>query len=172
MKSQVVLIKRLVEHAIVPTYGRDGDVGFDFYASEDTYIEPGQTVAVPTGIAFQIPQGYEIQIRPRSGLSASHKLRIPNAPGTVDTGYRGEVKVLVENTNYEGAGYDTQVRLIDGTSHGTFPDHHRKGTYLVRRGDRIVQGVLNEAPRAIFEEVDEVEDSERGDKGFGSTGVN
>lgn len=171
MKKIKLLIKRLVPHAIIPTYGRDGDAGFDFYASEDVYIKPGETVIIPTGIAFQLEAGFEIQIRPRSGVSAKHKLRIPNAPGTVDTGYRGEVGIIVENLTYEGEGHETQVRTINGDKHGTGTEYHQKGTYLIRRGDRIAQGVLNEVPMAIFEEVDEVEDSERGGNGFGSTGV-
>lgn len=170
-KTQRVLIKRLVEDAIMPTYGREGDAGFDFYASEDVFIAPGETVKVKTGIAFQIPTGFEIQIRPRSGISASHRLRIPNAPGTVDTGYRGEVQILVENLTYEGEEFVTEVRMIDGTKKVVDNARHQKGTYLIRKGDRIAQGVLNEVPKAIFEEVDETESSDRGTDGFGSTGV-
>lgn len=170
-KQQRVLVKVLSDNATVPTYAHTGDSGFDLYASEDAIIEPRHTVIVATGLAFGIPAGYEIQLRPRSGISAKHKLRIPNAPGTVDTGYRGEVGVIVENTSYEGEERVTHVKTLGDNTLNTAPETYPKGTYIIRKGDRIVQGVLAEVPHAMFEVVDDLGDTERGDGGFGSSGV-
>jgi deoxyuridine 5'-triphosphate nucleotidohydrolase len=90
-----VKIQRLNSEAIIPKYAREGDAGFDLVAVEDTIVEPGATVLVSTGLAFEIPPGYEMQIRPRSGVTVKTKLRVQI--GTIDSGYRGEIKVIVDN---------------------------------------------------------------------------
>ncbi|MFJ8266792.1 dUTP diphosphatase [Peribacillus asahii] len=90
-----VKIKKISEHAVIPKYAKQGDSGFDLVAIEDVVIEPGETKKIPTGLAFEIPQGYELQVRPRSGITSKTKLRVQL--GTVDAGYRGEVSVIVDN---------------------------------------------------------------------------
>lgn len=146
-----VRVKKLQDDVALPKYARKGDAGFDLVAANDVIIEPGETIAVPTGLAFAVPEGYEIQVRPRSGLSLNTRLRVANAPGTIDSGYRGELAVLLSNEDF----------IEDGGL-----------TVIIRKGDRIAQGVLAEVPTASFEEVDELDETERGSKGFGSTGSN
>ena len=140
-----ILVKKLNDDVSLPKYQRENDAGFDFHASETVEIPPGECVAVPTGLKMAIPTGYRVSIVPRSGLSKDTYLRIPNSPGTIDSGYRGEVKVLVFN---------------DGIV-----------TTTINKGDRIAQGILERTPRAEFKVVDELPDSERGEGGFGHTGV-
>ena len=92
-----LLIEKCREDAVIPTYAHEGDAGMDLYAAEDVIIAPGKSVLVPTGLKMAIPVGYEVQIRPRSGISLKTTLRIPNAPGTIDSGYRDEVNVIMYN---------------------------------------------------------------------------
>lgn len=141
----ILKYKKCREDAIVPTRGSAQASGLDLYAVEDTYIDNGVTQLVKTGITFVIPEGYEIQVRPRSGLSLKTRLRIPNAPGTVDADYTGECCVIMENVDSEG--------------------------YQIRRGDRIAQAVLCPVVLPDLEEVTELDETERGAGGFGSTGV-
>lgn len=150
------------EDAIIPTYANEGDAGMDVYAAEDVLIEPGETVIVPTGIKFAIPKGYEIQVRPRSGISYKTPLRIANSPGTIDSGYRGELGIIITNTSERN-----DYPLIETNSDG-----NKKGTYKIKKGDRIAQIVLQAVPRINFVKVDSVKDigTDRGG-GFGSTGV-
>ncbi|MFI8680370.1 dUTP diphosphatase [Bacillus thuringiensis] len=141
-------IKR-VRDVELPKYAKSGDSGFDLVAAEDTVIWPGETKVVPTGLAFEIPPGYELQVRPRSGMTRNTKLRV--VLGTVDSGYRGEVGVLVDNTEV--------------------PKAVNMQAHVIEKGTRIAQGVIAPVITAHFEEVDELSDSERGVDGFGSTGV-
>lgn len=130
----------------LPTYATAGASGFDIQAAEDGSVSAGPVSKVPTGFAYEIPEGYELQIRPRSGLSLNHGLIIPNSPATIDADYRGELFVLL-----------TQ----------------RPGAYMAyryRRGDKIAQAVLVPIERAELEEADELSDTARGAGGFGSTG--
>jgi dUTP pyrophosphatase len=153
------------EGVSAPSYARRGDAGMDVRAAVDLVLEPGQTAVVPTGLKFAIPEGYELQVRPRSGLSLHTRLRIPNAPGTIDAGYRDELGVLMENTSPPGCvPPDAEPLLLDAK--GGAP-----GRYRIRRGDRIAQLVLAEAPRAVFDRVERVDGIglDRGG-GFGSTG--
>lgn len=142
----IVKVKRLHPDAVIPKYATPGAAGFDLVAVEDVFIVPRETKLVPTGIAVEIPWGYEMQIRPRSGFSLKTPLRIANAPGTIDSDFRGEVKIIVTNTS------------------------ENKGFYI-KKGDRIAQGVIAPVMRAVFEEVDELSETDRGLGGFGSTGV-
>lgn len=143
-----VKIKRLKDVEL-PKYAKPGDSGFDLVAAEDIIIWPGETKVVPTGLAFEIPPGYELQVRPRSGISRNTKLRV--ILGTVDSGFRGEVGVIVDN-NEKALGVNMKAHIIE-------------------RGTRIAQGVIAPVVTANFVKVDELSDSERGKGGFGSTGV-
>lgn len=166
-----VKVKRLHEDAVIPRYARELDAGFDLVAVEDVVIAPGESAKIKTGLAFALPDGFELQVRPRSGISAKTKLRLSNAPGTIDAGYRGEVCVLIDNIRNasEVVGktcFDTSEQLI------TLEHEADQHSYLVRKGDRIAQGVLSEVPLALFEEVSELDETQRGAEGFGSSGVN
>jgi dUTP pyrophosphatase len=171
-----VRVKRLHADAVIPKYAHEYDAGFDLVAVEDVIIEPGETKLVPTGLAFQIPIGYEIQIRPRSGVSLKTKLRVSNAPGTIDSQYRGEVKVIVDNIRQryiDEDGEEYVTRTLDTINSSTeVSEFFTEGTYIIRKGDKIAQGVLAEVPRANFVVVDELDETTRGESGFGSTGVN
>jgi dUTP pyrophosphatase len=140
-----VLIRRLDPGLPLPGYAHPGDAGADLVAATDVQLAPGQRAVVPTGMAIALPDGYAAFIHPRSGLAARHGITVVNAPGTVDAGYRGEIKVTVLNTD---------------------------ATRIVRfaRGDRIAQLVIQRVERATFHEVEVLPGSARGDGGFGSTG--
>jgi dUTP pyrophosphatase len=186
-----VKIKKLHSDAVIPQYAHEGDAGFDLVAIEDTIIEPGETKIIRTGLAFAIPPGYEIQIRPRSGITLKTKLRVQL--GTIDSGYRGEIGVIVDNisqleTDYEEkyeynrddelefwgtevyVQSDYRVLGIDGNiveTDGEYPI----GTYIIRKGDRIAQAVIAPVEQAHFQVVDELDETTRGTGGFGSSGV-
>lgn len=145
MKLQV---KKLREDAIIPTRGSVKASGLDLYAVEDTVIEMGEIKLVKTGVAFGIPEGYEVQVRPRSGLSAKTGLRVVNSPGTVDQDYTGECCVIMQ--------------LV--------PDGKGTISYAIKRGDRIAQAILCPVTIPELEEVSELGQTERGAGGFGSTG--
>lgn len=182
-----VKIKRLSEDAVIPQYAREGDAGFDLVAVEDVIIEPGETALVPTGLAFELPQGYEMQVRPRSGLTLKTKLRVQL--GTIDSGYRGEVGVIVDNIasrgNFPYASAVINYELIDGTTkevpkhtredkwHGDYVEYDKvpRKTYIIRKGDRIAQAVIKPVEQATFIEVDTLSETDRGDSGFGSSGT-
>lgn len=185
-----VKFKRLHPDAATPQYAHDGDSGFDLTATEDVIIQPGATAIVPTGLAFEIPAGYELQVRPRSGISAKTKLRVANAPGTVDRNFRGEVGVIIDNIairkTSSASDYSTEYSHVDGTS-SEVPSHRREdkwygdyveydkvpySTYLIRKGDRIAQAVIAPVAHATFTEVDTLDETSRGDGAYGSTGVN
>lgn len=139
-----VEIKKLSENAKLPEYAHLTDAGADIFALEHTYLKPNETKLVKTGIAVAIPVGYEIQIRPRSGLSLKTSLRVANAPGTVDADYRGEICVIMWNSSNESVE--------------------------INAGDKIAQMVINEVPMIKWKEVTELSSTERGTGGFGSTG--
>lgn len=128
----------------LPAYATDGAAGMDVVAAEAVTLQPGQRHAVATGLAVAIPEGFEIQVRPRSGLALKHGIAVPNTPGTIDSDYRGELKVIMIN-------------------HGT-------DDFPIARGDRIAQLVLAPVTQAEWEEVEELDDTARGSGGFGSTG--
>ena len=128
----------------LPRYASEDAVGLDVAAAEDLTLQPGRRHAVATGFAIEIPRGYEVQVRPRSGLSVKHGLTVLNTPGTIDSDYRGEVKVILVNLGEE--------------------------PFEIRRGERIAQLVPAPVLRADFIEVGELADTARGSGGFGSTG--
>lgn len=150
-------IKR-VRDVELPRYAKPGDSGFDLVAAEDTIIWPGETKVVPTGLAFEIPPGYELQVRPRSGISRNTKLRV--ILGTVDSGFRGEVGVIVDHIRSKDLGIQFDKEKGEFVS-----------ASVIEKGTRIAQGVIAPVITAHFEEVDELSDSERGTNGYGSTGV-
>ena len=141
-----VLVKRLPhgEGLALPAYATDGAAGMDVLAAEDVTLEPGARHAVATGLALAIPPGYEIQVRPRSGLALKHGVTVPNTPGTIDSDYRGELKVIMIN--------------------------HGAEDFAIRRGDRVAQLVLAPVTRAGWMEVEHLDETARGEGGFGSTG--
>jgi dUTP pyrophosphatase len=141
-----VRIKRLPhgQGLALPAYATPGAAGMDVLAAEEVTLAPGARHAVATGFAVAIPEGYEIQVRPRSGLALKHGISVPNAPGTIDSDYRGELKVILIN--------------------------HGSEAFVVQRGDRIAQLVLAPVTQAAWDEADELDDTGRGAGGFGSTG--
>lgn len=165
-----IKIKRLHPDAVIPKYAHAGDSGFDLVVVEDVVIEPGETKLIPTGLAFEIPEGFELQVRPRSGITLKTKLRVQL--GTVDAGYRGEIGVIVDNIADDPLGnVAPYLSHIDGNDYRTDGEIYPNETYIIRKGDRIAQGVIAPVAKMEFEEVDELSDTERSDKGFGSTGV-
>jgi dUTP pyrophosphatase len=141
-----VLIQRLDDGLPLPAYAHPGDAGADLMTAVDIELAPGERAMVPTGVAVALPEGYAAFVHPRSGLAARFGLGIVNAPGTVDSGYRGEIKVLLVN-------------------------HDRTEPVELRRGDRVAQLVVQRFERAVFTEVDALPESVRGAGGYGSTGV-
>jgi len=152
------------EGAILPSYANPGDAGMDVYAAEDVIIRPGETVVVPTGIKLAIPDGYEIQVRPRSGISLKTPLRLANSPGTIDSGYRDELGIIMNNSSALSCSSD-ETYTVDSKG-------NKNGTYKLNKGDRVAQIVLQVVPRMRFTVVDSVKaiGNDRGG-GFGSTGV-
>jgi dUTP pyrophosphatase len=143
--SVEVLIHRLDAGLPLPSYAHPGDAGADLCATVDVELLPGERAVVGTGIAIALPDGYAAFVHPRSGLAAKFGVTLVNAPGTVDAGYRGEIKVTLINTDAKEA-----VRL--------------------KRGDRIAQLVVQRVEKAAFHEVERLPGSARGANGFGSTG--
>jgi dUTP pyrophosphatase len=138
-------VQRLDPDLPLPAYAHPGDAGADLLTTVDVTLAPGERALVPTGIAIALPPGYVALVHPRSGLAARHGLSIVNTPGTVDAGYRGEIKVMLIN-------------------------HDPRLPIELRRGDRIAQLVVQRVERAVFTEVGDLPDSSRGDGGYGSTG--
>ena len=140
-----ILIQRLDPGLPLPARAHPGDAGLDLFAAAGVKLEPGERAVVPTGIAIALPDGYAAFVHPRSGLAARHGVTLVNAPGTVDAGYRGEIRVTLLNT-----------------------DAHHAVSF--QRGDRIAQLVIQRVARVVLHEVESLPGSARGDGGFGSTG--
>lgn len=140
-----VLIKRLDPGLPLPARAHPGDAGLDLYAALGVTLEPGERAVVPTGVAIALPDGYAAFVHPRSGLSARHGVTLVNAPGTVDAGYRGEIRVTLLNTDARHA-------------------------VSFQRGDRIAQLVIQQVASPVLYEVESLPESARGESGFGSTG--
>ena len=143
--SVKVLIKRLDPGVPLPLYAKGGDAGADIVSAVDFTLAPGERALVPTGISIALPDGYVALVHPRSGLAIKHGVTMVNAPGTVDAGYRGELKLILIN-------------------------HDRSESVSFKRGDRVAQLVIQQVERAEFIEVQELPGSGRGTDGFGSTG--
>ena len=140
-----ILVQRLDDGLPMPERAHPGDAGFDLRSAVDLVLAPGERAMIPTGIAVAIPDGFAGLVQPRSGLAARHGVGIVNAPGLIDAGYRGEVKVIAINLD-------------------------PREPFEVHRGDKIAQLVIYPIPDAKLREVEELPDSERGGSGFGSTG--
>ena len=144
MRKTAVKIRRVSPEAVVPEYQHDTDAGADVRSAIDCTLKPRERAAVPTGLVAEVPPGYELQVRPRSGLAIKNGIAVLNAPGTIDSGYRGEIKVILMNLGDE--------------------------PFEIRKGDRIAQLVLAPVVRAEFSEAKKLARSRRGKGGFGSTG--
>lgn len=162
-------IEKCHDDAKIPVYANLTDAGADLYAIEDIVIAPGETVLVPTGLKVAIPRGYEIQVRPKSGRALKTKMRVANTPGTIDSGYRDEIKVIIDNIEppFKDINYhfdDEGKVIIDFILHGS--------SYSISKGDKFAQLVLSEVPKMDFVEVESVSKytGNRGG-GFGSTGI-
>lgn len=142
--APVLQVRRLDPDVPLPSYAHPGDAGLDLASAEDRVLGPGERGAISTGLAVAVPDGWVGLVHPRSGLSLRDGVTVVNAPGTVDSGYRGELKVLLVNLG------DRPVEIA--------------------RGERVAQLVLQRVGRATVEEVDELDDTTRGEGGFGSTG--
>jgi dUTP pyrophosphatase len=131
----------------LPTYATEGSAGMDICAAveKDVVISPGETILIPTGFIIELPQGHEAQVRPRSGLAIKHNIGILNSPGTIDSDYRGEVKIILTNFG--------------------------KKPYVIHRGDRVAQMIVAKYERVQWKEVSSLAESVRGDGGFGHTGI-
>lgn len=138
-------IKLLNKDAKLPMQANPGDAGLDLYASEDKLIQPGEAELISTGIILELPEGTEAQVRPRSGLALRHSVTVLNSPGTIDEGYRGEIKVILIN--------------------------HGKEVFKIEKQMRIAQMVIAPVARVNITQVDEITDTKRGIGGFGSSGV-
>lgn len=139
-----VKIKKIKDNAIIPKYAHQGDAGVDLYSIEDYLLKPSERVLVSTGIKISIPKGYEAQIRPKSGLALNQGISIVNTPGTIDADYRGEIGIITINLGKED--------------------------FKIEKGKKIAQMIFNKVEEAEFEEVEELENTTRGEGGFGSTG--
>ena len=139
-------VEVLISGEPVPQYAHAGDAGADLCSTENLVLEPGERAIVATGISIALPDGCVAFVVPRSGLAAKHGITVVNAPGTVDAGYRGEIKVILQNTDQRDA-------------------------FEIRKGDRIAQLIIMSFARASFVSVERLPGSDRGEGGFGSTGV-
>ncbi len=145
-ENKVILrVKREGEDIPLPSYITDGSSGLDLRSAEDVVIPPGEWRAVSTGIRISLPPGYEAQVRPRSGLALKYGVTVLNAPGTIDSDYRGIIKVILIN--------------------------HGKKAFWIRRGDRIAQMVITRVEQVEVEEVEILDETSRGEGGFGHTGL-
>ena len=141
-----IALKLLDEGLPLPRYQHEGDAGFDLPSRIDFVIEPGERATVPTGVAAQIPRGYAGLVLPRSGLAARHGIALVNSPGLIDAGYRGEIAVVLINTD-------------------------KRQPFEIKRGDRIAQLVIQKIEEAVIIEADRLDETSRGAGGFGSTGT-
>lgn len=145
MEPLQVAVRRLDPDVPLPAYARPGDAGCDLVTTVDAVVPPGERVLLPTGIAVALPEGYAGFVHPRSGLALHHGVGLVNAPGTIDAGYRGEVKVVLVN-------------------------HDLRETLHLKRLDRVAQLVVQRVEHVVWHEVDELSETERGAGGHGSTG--
>ena len=140
-----VKVKKIHEDAKIPAYAHEGDSGMDLYSVEETILQPGETKLVKTGLQIAVPKGFEAQVRPKSGLAAKFGVTVLNTPGTVDSGYRGEVMIILVN--------------------------HGKEEYKVEKGKKIAQMVIAKVEEAKIEVVEDLDNTTRKDGGLGSTGL-
>ena len=140
-----IKIKKINSEATLPSYVHEGDAGMDLFSCENYILDSGERKVFGVGLKFEIPEGYEMQLRPKSGLALEHGISILNTPGTIDSCYRGEVGVILINQG--------------------------NGDYGIKKGEKIAQAVINKVETVKIIEVEELSDSSRGEGGFGSTGL-
>lgn len=161
MDTITVKFKKLHEDAIIPQYQTKGAAGFDFHAIDNVHIPNGLTTIIKTGLSVEIPEGYELQIRSRSGLATKY-ITVANSPGTIDSDYRGEIGIILVNNKPQRR---TEPIKIGGPIHNN-PDLY----FTIKKGDRIAQGVIAIVPKVnIIETTEDLSITERGEGGFGST---
>lgn len=161
------------EDAKIPTYAHDTDAGLDIYAIEDITIHPGETKLIKTGIKMAIPVGYEIQVRPKSGRALKTKMRVANSPGTIDSGYRDEIGIIIDNIEPPIKDITYTSDLVDGKPVYTITSVLHGSDMFITKGEKFAQLVLSEVPKAVFYQVDSVSKIENDGRkgGFGSTGL-
>lgn len=154
--------------AWMPEYAHSDDSGMDVFALDNYTIYPGETKLIPTGIKMAVPNGYEIQVRPKSGRALKSKMRIANAPGTVDASYRGELCVIIDNIEppIKDITYD-----FDDNGHPIITSILRGSDMIIGKGEKFAQLVLMEVPKAVLFQVENLDDTERAEGGFGSSGL-
>ena len=158
--------KKIHPDAKLPTYAHEGDAGMDVYAVEDVELMPGKATLVSTGLIADIPTGYEIQVRPRSGLALKHNITVWNSPGTCDSNYRGIIGVIMMYLSETARLEIFETATLDGKCLAV-----KAQPFVVHKGDRIAQLVVAPVTKCTSVEVAEVGDTDRGTGGFGSTGV-
>ena len=159
-----VFVEKCSDKITLPSYANSGDAGMDVCSAEDTELKPGETKIISTGLKLAIPLGYEVQVRPRSGMSFKTPLRLANSPGTIDSGYRDELGIIITNTSCECCSSNEIFFL--GSS------NNKKGTYMIKKGDRIAQIIIAPVYKIEFCEVRQVKDiGENRGGGFGSSGI-
>lgn len=165
-KTILIPIEYCHEDAKTPAYAHLTDAGMDVFALEDITIAPGETKLIPIGIKVALPTGYELQVRPKSGRCLKTKLRIANAPGTIDAGYRDEICVIVDNIA-------PVIRSAELDENGCLTNILWGNSYTIGKGEKFAQLVLSEVPKAVFYEVEEISEipNDGRDGGFGSSGL-
>lgn len=179
-----VYFEKVHPNAVIPQYAHEGDAGVDLVTVEDVFIEPGETVLIRTGLKMAMEPGVEAQIRPRSGIASKTKLRVVNTPGTIDSNYRGEVMVAMENISIDLAMIADELGIVYTEGNATKPVYpvdkndtgfkkNANGTYFIPRGTAIAQMIITKVCNMMSDEVGDINefDSDRGDNGFGSSGV-
>ena len=168
-KIVTIQVEKCSEDTKIPTYARVGDAGMDIYSTEEITLAPGEKKLIGTGIKVAIPEGYEIEVVPKSGIALRTGLKVSNSPGTIDSGYRDEIKVIVENSDpsikdIEYTFDDNRNPVIKSILHGK--------SYTIEKGQKIAQIILKEVPMINFQEVKNISEIS-GDRGggFGSTGL-
>jgi len=168
-KIVMIQVEKCSEDTKIPTYARVGDAGMDIYSTEEVTLAPGEKKLIGTGIKVAIPEGYEIEVVPKSGIALRTGLKVSNSPGTIDSGYRDEIKVIVENSepsikDIEYTFDDNRNPVIKSILHGK--------SYTIEKGQKIAQIILKEVPMINFQEVKNISEIS-GDRGggFGSTGL-
>ncbi len=165
LKEKVtVYVETTDDDVTLPTYSNIGDAGMDIRANKSITLHPGETKVIPTGLKMVIPEGYELQVRPRSGLSLKTPLRVSNTPGTIDSGYRDEIGIIISNTSLNN---DDVICDID-------EKNNKSATYVIKKNDRVAQIVLNKYEKVNFEQVEcgkieKIGTNRNG--GFGHTGT-
>ncbi len=163
-KPKKVFIEVCREDVEIPKYAHIGDAGMDIRAAIDVELLPGETKIIPTGLKVAISEGYELQVRPRSGISFKTPLRISNSPGTIDSGYRDEIGIIMQNTSLVKENEELNTYTLEDKD-------NKQGKYIIKKGDRCAQIVLSkfENIEFVFNNVDDIDGNRN--SGFGGSGI-